>query len=81
MNHIERNYIPQVDDKVEVQNFSHEHNGKQGWVVSIDGGYVYVKLRWQRHPWDLALLQNEIRPLKKNGRNIKKRIFPKQLIK
>jgi hypothetical protein len=35
-----------VGDRVKIVRYSHDTNGKIGWITRIDGGYIYVRLRW-----------------------------------
>ena len=40
-------------DCVKIKNYSKELNGKLGFVVHIDGGYILVRPRWSKHEVDL----------------------------
>lgn len=49
-----------VGDKVKITGLAKKFNGKLGWITRINGGYIYVKLRWQRHQYDLEVYDVEI---------------------
>lgn len=49
---------PKKGDRVRIKGFAKSVNGKLGFVTRVDGGYFFVRLRWQKH--DMELLECEV---------------------